>query len=128
MKRNECVIMIWKVKKTVSYKIDKNLCIICQKQKDTDLTSTANGQTQVKKWFKKAVEIQQDIVWDRLTSAEKDFFFMLTTYVDNLWTWTKLMLIYSLLSIVLVVIGLSLFICEINSYTQEYCHCLWLHT
>ena len=128
MKRNECVIMIWKVKKTVSYKIDKNLCIICQKQKDTDLTSTANGQTQVKKWFKKAVEIQQDIVWDRLTSAEKDFFFMLTTYVDNLWTWTKLMLIYSLLSIVLVVIGLSLFICEINSYAQEYCHCLWLHT
>ena len=30
--------------------------------------------------IKKAAEKQQDIVWDRLTSAEKDFFFMLTTY------------------------------------------------
>lgn len=63
------------LKKTVSYKYDETLSIICQKRKDTEPTSTANGQTQVRK----AAEIYQDIVWDRLKSMDKDFFY----HVDN---------------------------------------------
>ena len=65
------------LKKTVSYKYDETLSIICQKRKDTEPTSTANGQTQVRK----AAEIYQDIVWDRLKSVDKDFSLTLTTYV-----------------------------------------------
>ena len=64
------------LKKNFSYKFDKTLCIICQKQKDTEITSPANGQTQVRK----AADIYQDIVWDRLKSVDKDFF----NHVDNL--------------------------------------------
>ena len=52
------------------YKFDETLCIICQKKKDTELTSTVNGQTQVRK----AAKIYQDIVCGRLKPVNKDFF------------------------------------------------------
>ena len=59
-----------KLKYKYKYKFDETLCIICQKKKDTELTSTVNGQTQVKK----AAKIYQDIVWERLKPVNKDFF------------------------------------------------------
>ena len=68
---------ILQLKKTLMYKCDETLCITCQKQKDTELTSTASGQTQVRK----ATEIYQDIVWDKFKSGDKDFFYY---HVDNL--------------------------------------------
>ena len=48
--------------KTDSYKFDEILCIICQKQKDAEPNSTADGQTQV--W--KVTEISQDTVTIRI--------------------------------------------------------------
>lgn len=59
-----------KLKYKYKYKFDETLCIICQKKKDTELTSTVNCQTQVRK----AAKIYQDIVWERLKPVDKDVF------------------------------------------------------
>ena len=59
-----------KLKYKYKYKFDETLCIICQKKKDTELTSTVNCQTQVRK----AAKIYQDIVWEKLKPVDKDVF------------------------------------------------------
>ena len=58
--------------KKIVNKFDETVSIICQKQKDTGLTSTANGQTRVRE----AAEIYQDMVWVSLKSVDKDLFIM----------------------------------------------------
>ena len=50
------------LKKTDSYKFDETLCLICQKQKDDELNSTADGQTQVRK----VTEMSQDTATIRI--------------------------------------------------------------
>ena len=55
------------LKKTDSYKFDETLCLICQKQKDDELNSTADGQTQVRK----VTEMSQDTATIRIYCVPK---------------------------------------------------------
>ena len=122
-----------KLKYKYKYKFGETLCIICQKKKYTELTSTVNCQTQVRK----ASKIYQDIVWERLKPVDKDVFSsrwqpMLQVIHASKELEQKLRLLYyifSLFSIVLVVIGFSLFICQMNSYNWPILWLLvWLNT